>query len=399
MRVSECAWIAIGTLSLGCSHDTPTPPHDGTGGRILPASLLAWRDSNITVNSRPVFDGTAVYVLAAHTVTAVNKTTGEKLWSTPLTQSPNAPNSFGYAVALASGHVIAGDVDVFGLDATTGTTLWRFSPESTFPGERAGFDHLTSDGSTVYCGGVWGNVYAVDAATGLARWTTHVTTAPDSTIRVFSPTIDQAVVYVGFGDDKLTSASVTGGVAAIDVATGKLLWSTFLPKRATNASNSDTRKVVVTPTRVVAGTYDGYIYGLDRTSGAIVDTVPATELGLAAGTLTGSFSLAVQGGVLVVGIATGQLVALDAGNLHQLRWTSTFNRGSVVDVVTDASRVYASYLGGQFSAIDIATGSAIWWIERTDFRAMAEEIPWSAGIDGDRLYVGASADLFAFNRK
>lgn len=61
--------------------------------------------------------------------------------------------------------------------------------------------------------------------------------------------------------------------------------------------------------------------------------------------------------------------------------------------------MYTNYLGGQFSAIDIATGKAVWWIERTDFRLTAEEVTWSAAIDVDRIYVPASSDLFVFRRK
>lgn len=282
-----------------------------------------------------MFDDASVFVLGMHTVTAVDKSTGQQRWSVSL-PVPNAAGShLGYGLTLAAGRVVAADIDAFGLDPISGATVWRFSPQQQFPAERVGFDRITTDVTTVYCGGVWGNVYAVDAASGALKWTSHVTTAPDSMARVFSPVLVGSVLYIGFSDDNTSTGVTTGGVAAIEAASGRLLWSQTLP-REPGSNDSDTERVGVTPTRVIAGTYDGFIFGLDRTTGAILDTIPQTALGLAAGTLTGYFKFSLSDTALVVGIATGQMLALDARTLHRILWTTTFDRGSVVDVVTDS---------------------------------------------------------------
>jgi outer membrane protein assembly factor BamB len=175
-----------------------------------------------------VFDAQAVYALGIHNVEAFDKNTGARLWSTPLTYPGGPPSLYGYGTAVAAGRVIIGDIDVFGLDPGTGAIVWRFAPRLTYPGERA-FQHLATDGVTVYCGGVWGNVDALDAATGAEKWVAHVTTLPDSFVRVFNPIVDKGVVYVAFDDTPPGTIQINASAAAFDAATGRLLWSQSVP--------------------------------------------------------------------------------------------------------------------------------------------------------------------------
>jgi outer membrane protein assembly factor BamB len=261
-----------------CTRDAP--PTGSNGGpppaRITPQSLLVWRDSQVVSWSRPVFDSHAVYFLGVHTAYGVDKTTGASLWTTRFTYPFDPGVLQGYGTAIAAGLVIMGDIDVFGLDPQSGAVAWRFAPRQTFPQERE-FQRLTTDGTTVYCGGVWGNVYAVDAATGVQRWIAHVTTLPDSVVRVFNPVLANGVVYVAFTDDQPSFSTPAtggaGGVAAIDAGSGRLLWSTYLPYLGGNPS-TEARNVAVTGTRIITGTNNGFVFGLDPLTGAILDTVP-----------------------------------------------------------------------------------------------------------------------------
>ena len=251
--VAQCValWLTAVFL-MACGREgptTPTPP-----SRLAPESLIVWRDSAVNSDARPTSDAHAAYFLAGnHKVYALAKTSGALLWTTVLTYPSDTDVSFhsGYGTAIAAGLLIIGDVDVFGIDPQTGTIRWRFAPRTTFPQERE-FQRLTTDGTTIYVGGVWGNVYAVDAATGAQKWISHVTTLPDSFVRVFNPVIDDHAVYVSFSDDHDTgkNANTEIGAAAFNAATGRLLWWRILTRNPAKQP-IEPQGVAITGTRVL----------------------------------------------------------------------------------------------------------------------------------------------------
>ena len=385
---------------LACQRDAATQPCASCppGGRIPPATLIAWQDTatNVVV-ARPAVDSRAVYFLGFHQVTGVDKATGAHLWTTALTYAGGVPTLNGFGTGIASGRVIIGDIDLFGLDPPTGAIVWRFSPSATFPNERT-FNHLATNASTAYIGGVWGNVYAVDAASGVQRWVAHVTTLPDSNIRVFDPVVTGGVVYVAFTDDRtdLNPELDNGGAAAIDAATGQLLWSQYLPHQFGGLS-SETRSAAVTPTRVVVGARDGFLYGLDRQTGTIIDTVDQTVFGFPPGTTKGSdFSLATMDTVVVAGTLTGKLLALDARNLHRVLWSTTV-QGSVSDLVADSSRVYVPDGGTEFTVNALTDGKPIWWND--DELRHGELFLEGPGLDAGQVYWPSDHNYYAFKHR
>jgi outer membrane protein assembly factor BamB len=239
----------------------------------------------------------------------------------------------------------------------------------------------------------------VDAASGVERWVSHVTTMPDSFVRVFNPVVANGVVYAAFTDDKPSAgpAAVVGGVAAFDAASGQLLWSQVLPHLGGGVS-TETSSVVFTGTRVVSAALDGFLYGLDPRTGALVDTVSQTLFGFTAGNPNGGgwFCLGVQDTVLAVGVSNGVMIALDARNIKRKLWTATLNWGAVMDLTVDSERVYTGYAGGQFGVTDIATGKAVWLLSNYYFRPNLEAILWGPAADGSRIYVAADQDVYAF---
>lgn len=393
------ARVALILGLLACQRDSATQPCAGcpSGGRILPATLIAWQDTATSlVVARPALDSRAVYFLGRHQVSGVDRTTGAHLWTTTLTYPGGVPTLNGYGTGTAAGLVIIGDIDLFGLDPATGSIVWRFSPSSTFPNERT-FDRLATDASTVYIGGVWGNVYAVDAASGAQRWVAHVTVLPDSNIRVFNPVVTGGVVYVAFTDDRtdLNPELDNGGAAAIDAATGQLLWSQYLPHHFGGLS-TETRGAVVTPTRVVVGARDGFLYGLDRQTGVIADTVDQTVFGFPPGTTQGSdFSLATMDTVVLVGTLTERLMALDARNLHRVLWSTTLG-GPVLDVVADSSRVYVPGTT-EFTVNALTDGKPIWWND--DELRHGELFLEGPGLDAGQVYWPSDHNYYAFKHR
>jgi outer membrane protein assembly factor BamB len=400
-RLAIAAWL-ISAGAAACTRDTPTtainpfaPPV-----RVMAETLVVWRDSLVSTIVRPTFDATSVYFLGKSQVYSVNKTTGALRWTTALTYPDHLGDGIlqGFGTAIAAGLVIIGDIDVFGLDPATGAIRWRFAPRLQYPSERS-FQRLATDGKTVFVGGVWGNVYAVDAATGAQRWISHVTALPDSFVRVFSPVLDHGVVFFPFCDD--THANTDGGVAAFDAATGRRLWSQTLARQH-GTHSTEVLSVALTPTRAVAGVSDGFVYGLDRTTGSIVDTVASNVFGYtpADSTLGTWFHLAATDKFVAVGVdSKNLLLALDANDLHHVLWKSAFAEGTATDIVLDSARVYTSWAAGQFSVSDALTGKVMWWIEREQMRPYPVEIHAAPALDADRIYVGADREVYAFKRR
>jgi outer membrane protein assembly factor BamB len=386
---------------LACSREGPVLPETQPASRILPESLIVWRDSAVGSNARPAFDARASYFLDNHTVHALDKATGAWLWTTVLTYPGDINLSLrGSGLAIAAGLVIVGDIDLFGLDPQTGVIRWRFAPRLTYPRERE-FQRLSTDGTTVYIGGVWGNVYAVDAASGTQRWVSHVTTLPDSFVRVFNPVIDAHAVYVSFSDDRQSgkNANTDVGAAALDAMTGRLLWSRVLARNPAKLP-IEPQGVALTTSRVITVDALGDLIGLDKATGATVDSTPPLSRGTLPDTSSGyDIQLAASDLIVVVGSAAGPLLGVDAHNLNRLVWTSPLRYGSVVDVATDSSRTYVVFAGGQFGVVELATGRTVWWLDRFEIRPQGENILSGPAVDGDRIYIGADHDVFAFQRR
>jgi outer membrane protein assembly factor BamB len=379
-------------VSGGACHRDVVAPCSGCNAPPPPvAPSIVWTQPGFS-GARPVVDDRALYVLGEHVVYAFDKTTGAPLWTTPLPDGPN--ERLGYGTALAAGLLIIGDIDVYGIDPATGLIRWTFAPRLTYPNERS-FERLTTDGTAVYIGGVWGNVYAVDAATGVQKWVAHVTTLPDSFVRVFNPVVDRGAVYVAFADQPPGTLRDNGGAAAIDAATGRLLWSQFLPRRFSEVTEST--DITLTPTRAVVGSLDGYLYGLDRQTGAIIDTISQTVFGFPAGTPQATtFHFATIGDTVVLAATdNAKITAFDARTLTLQLWQLSFF-GSPTDMIVDSNKIYVSYGGALVAEISATTHKFV-WVFGPKFSPVAEDFNGAPALDSGhiqrRAYLLAHASL------
>jgi glucose dehydrogenase len=188
-------------------------------------------------------------------------------------------------------------------DAATGKLLWY---NQTFPHDI--YDHdfqntpmlvtapnlYGTNGPTDVAigGGKAGVVYAFDRTTGATLWSTPVgkhqndtlgALPTDTTIEVFPgllggiethmafadgiiyvPYVDFGAKYNAYGLQGLDSfSSGTGGLAALDVNTGKILWDDSLPSMNFGAAT-------VVNDLVFTSTYDGTLYAFNKTTGAQV---------------------------------------------------------------------------------------------------------------------------------
>ena len=123
------------------------------------------------------------------------------------------------------------------LDGTTGAVKWRVQLSSY--GLPAGTVSRASPavvGGVLYIGTLTGaSLLAIDAATGKLKWKITLDSQPHAIITA-SPAVTGGVIYVGVASTEEGVASLAGyqccsfrgSVAAVNAATGAVLWKTFM---------------------------------------------------------------------------------------------------------------------------------------------------------------------------
>jgi outer membrane protein assembly factor BamB len=340
----------------------------GAGPVSAPSVRWRYQAAGPIVGSPVVADG-VVYVgsLSGH-LYAIDTATGHEKWNfksrMPIASTPTIEHGVVYFVSSAGA--------LAAIDAANGQPKWVFATErerrfeapnlhgyaptaQTIPDA---WDMFISSpvvsGGNVYFGGGDGNVYAVDADSGVLQWkygTGDVVHA--------SPAVANGVVYVGSFDGKFY---------AIDATTGQLRWSY---QAGTDASIHNQQgfqaSAAVVDGVVYVGCRDAHVYAFDAANGrkkwdyptskSWVNTTPAVRDGLVyaatsdssrffaldarTGRLKFNFdakafvfsSPALAGNLAYFGSHNGRLYAVDA-RTGQLAWVFQ----------TDASRADAQHL-------------------------------------------------------
>lgn len=128
------------------------------------------------------------------------------------------------------------DGTVYALDFDSGCVRWTFQADAEVrvsptlePWSRGSAEH-----PRLWFGDFNGNAYALDAVTGALRWKTRVDAHPRLTI-TGSPRYFAGRLYVPLSSNEWASAAdpayecctFRGGVAALDAASGKILWRAY----------------------------------------------------------------------------------------------------------------------------------------------------------------------------
>ncbi len=137
---------------------------------------------------------------------------------------------------VAGGRVFVGSQNgtVYSLDARSGCIYWTFGASG---GVRTGVSigpRAGGRGQAVYFGDTSSNVYALDAATGETLWMRKIDDHPLSRI-TGSPTLHNGRLYVPVSSYEESQGSnpeyacctFRGSLAALDAATGAVLWKTY----------------------------------------------------------------------------------------------------------------------------------------------------------------------------
>lgn len=138
---------------------------------------------------------------------------------------------------VADGRVFVGSQNgtVYALNAKTGCIYWTFSASG---GVRTAIAVSSPRGSTpamAYFGDTAANAYALNADTGTLVWTRKVEDHPFARI-TGSPTLHDGRLYVPVSsyeeaqgaDPQYPCCTFRGSVSAVDAATGRVIWKTYM---------------------------------------------------------------------------------------------------------------------------------------------------------------------------
>lgn len=264
---------------------------------------LAWaleiglgNDRRHRLTADPVVAGGRIYVMDSIGVVSAVSPAGALLWRADLTsrRATDRPASGG-GLAFGSGalYVTTGYGDLHALDPATGAIRWTHSfdaPASAAP---------TIAGNSVYVVTRDNRGWALDAATGRVRW--NVRSAPSDIFvtRGASPAVVGNTVYMPFG---------SGELLAVATGNGLVQWSAGVAGQRTARARARILDVtgdpVVDGALVYAANQSGQIVAVNRAGG---------ESRWTAG--EGSYSPVAVGGGSVFAITDEQfLVRLDARN-------------------------------------------------------------------------------------
>jgi len=210
-------------------------------------------------------------------------------------------------------------------------------------------------------------VHAFDAKTGARLWQTALDTVKRDRVVLFGGgvSVDGGRVFATTG---------RGDAAAIDAASGKLVWKVRVggPLRGAPAIGGGNVYVL---------SQDNQIFALKPETGETIWTVSAT---LQTSGVFGVGTPAIAQGTVVAGFSSGELSALRYEN-GRIVWQDQLSRTSIstsvsaisdIDAspVIDQGKVYAIGQGGRMVAMDLINGQRLW-----ELVVGGINTPWLAG--------------------
>ncbi|WP_458210453.1 outer membrane protein assembly factor BamB family protein [Haladaptatus sp. NG-SE-30] len=302
-------------------------------------------DVGTTIDKTPVVANGHVYMPGHDHLHAVDAATGDKVWSTKVSDGLNDG-----AAAVANGLVYVGfETTVYTFEAATGTERWRHKLpdyELTAPtvvSRSEGHNTAAQTNGTVYVGcSQNGMLYALDAMTGEQAWE-----APIDRWIPGSAAVADGSVYVSGGE---------GALVALRAEDGTEQWRHPLDRSMWGA-------VTVADGIVIASSQKGTLYALDATTGDIrwsFESTPTVSSNSQSPLRPGPFTTAaVRDGTVYVGSSDTHLYALDLSN-GEVEWSfwGWNNFGSEPAVTADA--VYAGCDDTMVYALDPDSGDRRW---------------------------------------
>ncbi len=350
-------------------------------------------DTGGDVSATPAVDGSRVYVPDwAGNLYAVNRSTGAVVWQKKIS-------------------------DYTGVPRDTARTTPAFTDTALVIGDKG----ATYDESGNPSLGNGGRVIAIDKATGAPLWVTQVDSHPAAVITQ-SPTVFDGVVYVGVSSVEEGLAGLVpgydcctfrGSLAALDLATGRILWKTYMTPEGYPGASVWGSSPAVDPKRgtVYVATGNNYTLPPDAMSciDAAGDDPEAQRACLPADDLFDS--------VVALDLRTGAVkwathaIPYDAWSWACLLGLPTcpapagpdYDFGQApalfkVKVPTGGTRelLGVGQKSGQYWALDPETGQVV-WETGTGPGGINGGLQWGSAVDGKRIYTAnANSDAVAY---
>ncbi len=283
-----------------------TVRHDSPHGALSAAPVLQWAVNIGPGNSRqnriaaaPVVADGRVFVLDSNAGLSAVSTAGALLWQTSLTPDFDTNSALsGGGLSVDGGTVFATSPygEVIALDAATGGIRWRQKLDAAISGAPL------AAGGAVYAAARDGSVWALGASDGRILWTEVGNRSPNALLGSGAPTLGEGKVFfplssgevLAFGTDGTTlwSAAVTGQIAG----------------RAYSNLSDLTGDPVLSGGTLFVGSASGTTAAIDAETGARIWTAPQGAL---------NAPLVVGGSVFVV-TSEARLVRLDSSTGAQI---------------------------------------------------------------------------------
>lgn len=221
------------------------------------------------------------------------------------------------------------------------------------------------DGNQLFIADRKGRVVALDVETGKQIWSVKTKLAVSG-----GPGVGEGLVLVGTSDAE---------VLALSTVDGTELWKASVSSEVLSVPQVDLDKVIVQ-------TVDGNVTALDAEDG---EQLWIHDRSIPVLTLRGTSTPAVQQGLVVVGYANGKLAALSAEQGFDVWETSiTIPKGSseidrMVDIDGDpvivGGAVYVTTYQGRVAVVDIQNGNLGWTVDMSSSVGL--------GVDFSQVYV------------
>jgi outer membrane protein assembly factor BamB len=339
-RIATVFMIVGGGLACELAPRIAPPP----AGRVL------WKVRGEGFPVVPSYDSATVFFASKdHQIVAIDRRAGTVRWKSSTGNGPGGATG-GFNSVVAGDVVVLGDVDLYAFNRTTGTLAWSFRASDD---DETGSHALGTDGTVVYASSYFGRVYALDSHSGLPTWVTQLSGPGDVRTTTFDPVAGGGQVFVGLSHDTNPS---TGGLAALDAATGRLLWVREFTPRIPDLGSDCNGGVVLAGGLVIASADDGQIYGLDTATGAVrwvAPPIPRYPTG-------DDRALALANGLVIASSNSGFATGIDAAT-GAIRWSVQIDGASLTyHVSTDAQLAVFSTLSGEIITADPQTGEVRW---------------------------------------
>lgn len=252
------------------------------------------------------------------------------------------------------------------------TRVWSAKVNGGSNRQRLGAAPVIADGR-IYIIDVDATIHAFAAATGAVEWSINIA----NTDKRKADRKSRGARFgggVSFEDGRIFATDGLGDVAALDAATGKMLWRVKPGAPLRGAPTLANAEVYVL-------SQDNQLYALSQADGSLVWTQSGS---IETQGVFGVAAPAVSQGTVVAGFSSGELNAYRYENGRTL-WQDTLSRSTIstsvssladidADPVIDRGIVFALGQGGRMVALEIVTGQRLW---EQNFAGIST--PWVAG--------------------